>query len=74
VGSWIVLSNYLDMLWIVLPAARVESPLAAVWYASSLVAISGACVAFACLLLRGKSLVPVGDPALPQSVAYRSPS
>jgi len=44
------------------------------WYASALLAVAGASVAFAALRLRGKALVPVGDPLLGQSIAYRSPT
>ena len=74
VGMWLVLGQYLDVLWLILPEQGHRGPLASVWYLSSLLALSGACVAFAALRLRGRAIVPVGDPALAQSVAYRSPT
>jgi hypothetical protein len=74
VGAWIVLGQYLDVLWLVLPEQGHAGPLAGLWYLSALLAVGGACVAFAALRLRGKALVPVGDPALGQSIAYRSPT
>jgi hypothetical protein len=72
VGAWILAAHYLDMLWVVLPVQGVTGSLSILWYLSALAAISGVCVVFATLLLRGKALVPVGDPELDQSIAYRS--
>jgi hypothetical protein len=74
VGIWLVLGQYLDVLWLILPEQSHRGPLASVWYLSTLLALSGACVAFAALRLRGRAIVPVGDPALAQSMAYRSPT
>jgi len=74
VGGWIVLGQYLDVLWLILPDQSHPAPLAVLWYASALLAVAGASVAFAALRLRGKALVPVGDPLLGQSIAYRSPT
>lgn len=74
VGAWILLAHYLDVLWLVAPVRGSHGSLAPLWYLSALAAVGGACVAFAALRLRGKSLVPVGDPALAQSIAYRSPT
>ena len=73
VGGWLVLGQYLDVLWLVLPEQGHRGSLSALWYLSALLALSGACVAFAALRLRGRAIVPVGDPALAQSIAYRSP-
>jgi hypothetical protein len=74
VGVWILAAHYLDMLWLVLPIQHGGNLLCILWYASALAAIGGVCVAFAALLLRGKPLVPIGDPLLAQSIAYRSPT
>lgn len=74
IGVWIIASHYVDLLWLVVPSAGEQHALALVWYASALTAIVGACVAFACALLRGKPLVPAGDAALIHSAMYRSPS
>lgn len=74
VGGWLLLGQYIDVLWLILPEQSQKGSLAALWYLSALLAVAGACVAFAALRLRGKALVPVGDPALGQSIAYRSPT
>lgn len=74
VGGWLVFGQYLDVLWLILPEQSHKGPLAALWYLSALLAVAGACVAFAALRLRGKPLVPLGDPSLGQSIAYRSPT
>jgi len=74
VGAWIVLGQYLDVLWLILPVQQPTGSLAPLWYSSALLAVAGACVAFAALRLRGKALVPLGDPALGHSIAYRSPT
>lgn len=74
VGAWLVLGQYLDVLWLILPEQAHRGPLASIWYLSALLALSGACVAFSALRLRGRAIVPVGDPALAQSISYRSPT
>jgi hypothetical protein len=74
VGAWLVLGQYLDVLWLILPEQGERGALAGLWYLSALLALGGASVAFAALRLRGRAIVPVGDPALAQSIAYRSPT
>ncbi len=74
VGGWIVLGQYLDMLWLVAPAQGKAGPLAALWYGCAVLALGGACVTFAALRLRGKAMLPLGDPELSRSIAYRSPT
>jgi hypothetical protein len=73
-GAWILLGQYLDMFWLVEPAAASEGPRLGLLELSALAAIGGVCVAFAAFRLRGNTLVPVGDPTLSQSIAYRSPT
>jgi hypothetical protein len=73
VGAWLLFGQYLDICWLVLPVQPDHPPIPGIWDLFALLAIGGLCTAFASLRLRGSSIVPVGDPALPLSVAYRSP-
>jgi hypothetical protein len=73
-GAWILLGHYLDMCWLVQPVVAVDGPRLGLVEPSALLAIGGACVAFAAQRLRGRRIVPVGDPALAQSISYRSPT
>lgn len=72
-GAWILAGHYLDMYWLVQPSVA-AGPRLGFAEPCALLAVTGACVAFAALGLRGRQLVPVGDPALQQSIAYRSPT
>jgi hypothetical protein len=72
-GSWLVLGHYVDMYWLVLPIYAEHGPLPTVWDLAALAAVGGSCVAFAAWRLRGRAIVPIGDPVLQQSIQYRSP-
>jgi hypothetical protein len=61
------------MYWLVMPLHAAEGPRPSVWDAAALCAVAGTYGVAAALWLRGKSLVPIGDPLLQQSAAYRSP-
>jgi hypothetical protein len=74
VGVGLVAGQYLDMYWLVMPLHAAEGPRPSVWDAAALCAVAGTYGVAAALWLRGKSLVPIGDPLLQQSAAYRSPS
>lgn len=73
-GGWILVGHYLDMYWLVQPSVALDGPRLGLAEPSALLAVGGACVAFAAQRLRGRSIVPAGDPALAQSIAYRSPT
>jgi hypothetical protein len=73
-GSWILIGHYLDMYWLVQPVVAVEGPRLGIAEPSALFAIGGASVAFGALWLRGRRIVPLGDPLLARSVLYRSPT
>ena len=74
VGGWITAMHYLDVYWLVVPAAAGRHVMPGLFELSALAAVAGTSVAFGALRMRGKPLVPVGDPALPVSVRYRSPT
>jgi hypothetical protein len=73
VGLLLVAGHYLDMYWLVLPIEQGHGPLPNVWDAAAVCALVGTCGVGAALWLRGKAVIPVGDPLIEQSVAYRSP-
>jgi hypothetical protein len=72
-GAWIIVGHYVDMYWLVMPIHSAQGPSLSIWDVCAVCAVAGPCTAFAAWLLRGKAIVPVGDPVLPQSIAYRSP-
>jgi hypothetical protein len=72
IGAWILVAHYLDIFWLVAPAHPEHGPLVNVWDVSALLAILGTTVAYGAALMRGKPLIPVGDPVLARSIEYRS--
>src|SRR5690606_25490427 len=73
VGAWLVFCHYVDVYWLVLPVLEAHGPVPNAWDVSALLAVSGSCVAFGAWRVSGRAVVPVGDPALAQSIRYRSP-
>jgi hypothetical protein len=73
-GVLLLAGEYADMFWLVMPATGMTRPRPGLWDVAALAAISGSLVTYAAWRLRGKPLAPLDDPALQQSVAYRSPS
>jgi hypothetical protein len=72
-GVWLVLGQYLDVFWLVQPVSHGHGPLPNIWDIAALLAVAGSASAFAAWRLRGDAIVPIGDPCLEQSIAYRSP-
>lgn len=72
IGGWILAAHYVDMFWLVAPVHSGHGPFVNIWDVSALFAIVGTTVAYAALLMRGKPLVPIGDPILARSIEYRS--
>jgi hypothetical protein len=73
VGLLLVLGEYLDMLWLVSPVRAQVHAVISGWDLAALAALGSSCIAFASWRLRGQAWVPLGDPKLATSVAYRSP-
>lgn len=73
VGAWILVTHYIDMFWLVAPVLPEHGPFINVWDLSALLAVLGIATAYGAIVLRGKPLVPVGDPILARSLEYRSP-
>jgi hypothetical protein len=72
ISVWILVFHYIDLYWLIMPAFRPEG-VEPHWLDTSLVLtltfICAAIVAHAC---RRRPLVPIGDPRLAESIAFRS--
>jgi len=72
ISVWILVFHYIDLYWLIMPAFRPEGVLPH-WLDTSLVLtltfICAAIVAHAC---QRRPLVPIGDPRLAESIAFRS--
>jgi len=73
VGLFALCAHYLDAYWLVAPVDASHRPLPGLFDVAALAAVAGTAVAGAALRLRGRLLVPLGDPALARSIDYRSP-
>jgi len=72
VATWILVAHYLDVHWLVGPAARPDSfPLH--WLdLAALLCVGGLSASAGLLSLRGRRLVPIHDPRLAEAIAYHS--
>jgi hypothetical protein len=73
VGAGLVVGNYLDMYWLVMPVRASHGAAPSLWDVAAPCALVGTYGLAAAAWLRGKAVVPIGDPLLSQSIAYRSP-
>jgi hypothetical protein len=71
---WILVVHYLDVYWLVLPTASPGGVSPSLLDLAALAAVVGSCVAFCAWRQRGKPLVPVHDPFLPEGLGYASPT
>jgi hypothetical protein len=72
VAAWILAAHYLDVHWLVMPAARPAGPPLRLVDLGALLAVLGLTVAFGVLRLRGRRLTPIHDPALSRALRYDS--
>jgi len=72
VAVWIVVTHWLDMLWLVVPALRSEGPIIHALDVAAIVCVGGAALAFGVFRIRGQSIVPKNDPALEAAYRYES--
>jgi len=72
-AAWVLIFHYLDLYWIIMPTLYPDGAQPD-WLDASvlatLVLAAGAVVAHAC---RARPLIPVGDPHLSESLAFRNP-
>lgn len=73
VAFWILLVHAIDLYWLVMPTLSPEGLTFHWTMISAFVGIGGLTVAFAVWRLRGQFTVPVRDPYLADSLAYRQP-
>jgi hypothetical protein len=72
VAAWILAAHYLDGHWLVMPSGM---PRGAPFHwidLAALLAVGGITVVYGVLRLRGETLVPIHDPALPEAIRYES--
>jgi Ni/Fe-hydrogenase subunit HybB-like protein len=72
-GVLLITGEYLDVLWLVSPMQTATRAVINLWDMAALFAVASSAVAFAAWRLRGRPWVPLGDPKLARSIAYRSP-
>jgi len=73
VAAWMLVIHYVDVYWVVMPAAE-ASRLGLHWtHFTAFVGIGGVAVACALALFRAARPVPVGDPFLEDSLRYVQP-
>ncbi len=71
-AAWLLLMHLVDVVWLVVPSVPARGPLFALACAGALLAVAGAFLAvFGSLLVR-HPLVPLGDPRLPESLAFEN--
>ncbi len=70
---WILVIHYVDVYWVMMPALRHDPDHALSVHWTDLPAVIGvgaALLAFVVWRMRGRAVVPVGDPYLPESLRY----
>jgi hypothetical protein len=73
VAAWMLAMHYVDLYWLVMPAADAQR-LGLHWtHLTAFVGIGGLSVAAALLLFRAARPIPVGDPFLEDSLRYVQP-
>jgi hypothetical protein len=73
IAVWILAVHYVDLYWVVMPAADPNSLGLNLAHFTAFIGVGGVSVAAAALLLRGASPVPVKDPYLEDSLRYVQP-
>jgi hypothetical protein len=73
VAAWMLAMHYIDLYWVVMPAAD-ATRLGLHWtHLTAFVGIGGVCVAAALLLFRAARPIPLRDPFLEDSLRYVQP-
>ena len=71
-GAWLLAMHYLDIYWQVMPTLHPEGLSPSLLDVAALMAVGGCFVAAASWLMRRQALVPIGDPRLPESLAFEN--
>jgi hypothetical protein len=67
---WILIVHAVDVYWIVLPQFSSDGPHVSLSDIAAFLGVGGVVIAFAIFRMRGRYLVPVGDPFLQDSLEY----
>jgi hypothetical protein len=67
---WLLIAHAVDCYWIVLPEISANGPHVTLSDVAAFVGIGGIAIAFFIFRMRGKLLVPIGDPFIASSVEY----
>jgi hypothetical protein len=71
-GAWLLAMHFVDLYWMVMPTLHPAGVSPSVLDVAAFVAVGGCFVAAAGWLLRRHALVPLGDPRLPESLAFEN--
>ncbi len=72
VAAWVLVMHWVDLYWLVMPAASPASPALHIVDLTVLLGLVSLLVAAAAFLARGRALVPEGDPRLEESLAFEN--
>jgi hypothetical protein len=72
VAAWVLVFHYADLYWLIMPALHSERPEPHWLDASLLLALVFLCGAIVARACQARPLVPVGDPRLCESIAFRN--
>jgi hypothetical protein len=71
-GAWLLAMHFVDLYWLVMPTLHPGGVSPSLLDVAAFVAIGGSFVGAAGWLLRRQALVPLGDPRLPESLAFEN--
>jgi hypothetical protein len=71
-ATWMLAVHYLDLWWLVMPSLHREGPHPHLLDLATLLGVGGLFLATLALLMRRRSLVPVADPRLAESLAFEN--
>lgn len=71
-GAWLLIMHFIDLYWQVMPTLHPEGVRPSLLDVAAFLAVGGCFVAAAGWLLRRQALVPLGDPRLPESLAFEN--
>ncbi|HEY4184104.1 MAG TPA: hypothetical protein VGP07_03505 [Polyangia bacterium] len=74
VAFWILLVHSVDLYWLIMPSLNPDGLVLHWSLVTAFVGVGGLSIAFAIWRLRGHFSMPVRDPYLAESVAYKQPS
>jgi hypothetical protein len=72
IAMWVLVFHYIDLYWLIMPALRPEGVEPHWLDASLLLALTFICAAVVAHACQRRPLVPIGDPRLAESIAFRS--